>query len=201
MLECYEAYADYEDVAARCEPLVASRRPTRRLRRRVRLLATVARGTASSSAIREQTGIDIDGTTTATRWPPRCATGARRCQRATRWPQLVDDCSPSTSSPRCPADVLLDYPLELSPFASATATTGLVERFEAYVGGIEIANAFTELNDPDEQRAAFEAQSALAGARRRGGAAVDEAFVAGPRARHAADRRARHRDRSAGDGC
>jgi lysyl-tRNA synthetase class 2 len=54
---------------------------------------------------------------------------------------------------------VLDYPAELSPFAKRhRSTDGLVERWEAFVGGIEIANSFTELNDPDEQRRRFEQQ-------------------------------------------
>ena len=53
---------------------------------------------------------------------------------------------------------LVDYPVELSPFAKRTESDPrLVERFEAYVAGMEIANAFTELNDPDDQRARFAA--------------------------------------------
>ncbi len=58
---------------------------------------------------------------------------------------------------------VVDYPKELSPFAKDhRSEPGLVERFEAFAGGMEIANAFTELNDPDEQRARFEAQVRLA---------------------------------------
>jgi lysyl-tRNA synthetase class 2 len=54
---------------------------------------------------------------------------------------------------------ILDYPVELSPFAKAhRSEPGLVERFEAFAGGMEFSNAFTELNDPDDQRARFEAQ-------------------------------------------
>jgi lysyl-tRNA synthetase class 2 len=53
----------------------------------------------------------------------------------------------------------------------------LVERFEAYIGGLEIANAFTELNDPDEQRRRFEEQRALAGAGDEETQPYDEGFL------------------------
>ena len=73
---------------------------------------------------------------------------------------------------------LLDYPTELSPFAKAhRSEPGLVERWEAFAGGVEIANSFSELNDPDEQRRRFEQQAAEG---RRGDEEAqpyDEAFV------------------------
>jgi lysyl-tRNA synthetase class 2 len=54
---------------------------------------------------------------------------------------------------------LLDYPVEMSPLArTKPGDNRLVERFEAFAGGMEIANAFTELNDPIEQRQRFEKQ-------------------------------------------
>jgi lysyl-tRNA synthetase, class II len=55
--------------------------------------------------------------------------------------------------------LIYDYPIEVSPLAkNKPGEPGLVERFEIYAGGMEIANAYTELNDPQEQRRRFEAQ-------------------------------------------
>ena len=147
MLEWYEAYADYEDIAARLEELVAYvagevgyegpidfSRPWRRLTLR--------------EAIREGTGIDIAGEADL----PGEGTWAKR----------VDDLlSKHVEGELQNPTFILDYPKELSPFAKDhRSEPGLVERFECFAGGMEFANAFSELNDPDEQRARFEQQRA-----------------------------------------
>jgi lysyl-tRNA synthetase class 2 len=95
------------------------------------------------------------------------------------WARLVDHLLTKHVEPTLQEPTfLLDYPVELSPFAKRhRSQAGLVERFEAYVLGMEIANAFTELNDPDDQRARFEAQRAAAAAGDEEAQPFDEAFL------------------------
>ncbi|MDD5563419.1 MAG: lysine--tRNA ligase [Thermoanaerobaculaceae bacterium] len=65
-----------------------------------------------------------------------------------------------------------DFPADISPLAKRKpGAPDLTERFELYMAGMELANAFTELNDPDDQRARFEEQVRL------GGGVVDEDYV------------------------
>ena len=145
MLEWYEAYADYTDIAARLEELIAYvagevgydgpidfSAPWRRLTLR--------------EAIRDRTGLDIAG-------------GSELPGEGT-WAKRVDDLLSKHVEPELKNPTfILDYPKELSPFAKDhRSEPGLVERFECFAGGMEFANAFTELNDPDEQRARFEQQ-------------------------------------------
>ena len=94
--------------------------------------------------------------------------------------ELVDDLLSKYVEPGITDPVFItDYPVELSPFAKAHRTEeGLVERFEAYVNGMEIANAFTELNDPDEQRARFETQARHAAEGDEEAQPFDEVFLA-----------------------
>jgi lysyl-tRNA synthetase class 2 len=146
MLEWYEAFADYEDIAFRLEELVAFvagevgydgpvdfSPPWRRVTLR--------------DAIKEKTGIDI-----AADDVPGEGTWAKRVDAL-----LSKQVEPDLVNPT----FILDYPKELSPFAKDhRSEEGLVERFECFAAGMEFANAFTELNDPDEQRARFEQQRA-----------------------------------------
>ncbi len=71
--------------------------------------------------------------------------------------RLIDKLVTATVEPQLiQPTFLLDYPLEMSPLAKQRSDDpSLVERFEGFAGGMEIANAFSELNDPEEQRQRF----------------------------------------------
>ena len=188
MVEWYEAYADYEDVMRRVEellPIVAEAAAWKGEidfappYRRVRL----------GEAIREATGIDISHAADRD-----SLVAAIRAWRASAdddlrvdfdlddgsWPGLVDDLFSKAVEPTLQQPTfVIDYPKELSPFAKDhRSEPGLVERFECFAGGMEIANAFTELNDPDEQRERFESQRRLALEGDAEAQPYDEVFVA-----------------------
>jgi elongation factor P--beta-lysine ligase len=95
------------------------------------------------------------------------------------WPRLVDHLLSKYVEPTLiEPTFLFDYPVELSPLAKRhRSQPGLVERFEAFAAGMEFANAFSELNDPDDQRARFEAQRAEAAAGDEEAHPFDEAYI------------------------
>ncbi|HEU0023769.1 MAG TPA: lysine--tRNA ligase [Thermoleophilaceae bacterium] len=159
MLEWYEAYADYGDIAERLEELISYvagevgydgpidfTPPWRRVH-----LADV---------IRDETGLDV----LALRERDELVAAAKErgieLDPTATWAKLVDELLSKHVEPKLEKPTfVLDYPKELSPFAKDhRSEPGLVERFECFAAGMEFANAFTELNDPDEQRARFEQQ-------------------------------------------
>ena len=167
MLEWYEAYADYTDTMARIEELVESvarettggtqvtfrgheidlKAPWRRLKL-VDALEEHGLWTRDEAELRsrlEERGVDT--------------------KQDKSWAQLVDHALSHFVEPELIQPTILhDYPVELSPFARATdEDPSIVERFEYFVGGMELGNAFSELNDPDEQAARFAQQAAEVG--------------------------------------
>ena len=159
MLEWYEAYADYEDTMARIEDLVA----------------TVARETIGTTQVSFR-GQDTDLKTPWRRvkllelleeesvWTRDADDLRRRLEergvdtaRDATWGQLVDHALSHLIEPRLvEPTIVYDYPVELSPLARRKEDEeGIVERFEYFVGGAELGNAYSELNDPEEQAARF----------------------------------------------
>jgi len=179
MLEWYEAYADYDDVAARCERLVAHVAQTAGYEGELDFSAPWRRETLAGS-IRERTGIDVlEDRGDRDALAARMRDAGLAAPDADTWPQLVDELLSKHVEPTLEQPTfIVDYPVELSPFAKRHRTEeGLVERFEAFAGGMEFANAFTELNDPDDQRARFEQQAREAAAGDEEAQPHDEAYL------------------------
>jgi lysyl-tRNA synthetase, class II len=182
MLEWYEAYSDYEKTAHDLELLVAEVAErvlgtTEVEREGVKIdLAPPWRRVTLREAVRERTGIDV------AEHPTREALAAAMGTEpdpAEGWGKLVDGLLSRSVEPELVEPTfVLDYPVELSPFAKAhRSEPGLVERWEAFAGGIEIANSFSELNDPDEQRRRFEQQAAELARGDEEAQPYDEAFL------------------------
>jgi len=180
MVEWYEAYADYNDEMRRVEEMVAFVAQEAGYAGDIDFTPPWPRVTLRD-AIHEKTGVDVlsnrdrDSLVAAIEASDRVS-----LETADRtWPQLVDDLlskyvEPEIGNPQ----FIIDYPVELSPFAKAhRSEPGLVERFEVFADRMEFGNAFTELNEPDEQRARFEAQVRFAAEGDEETQPMDEAYL------------------------
>jgi lysyl-tRNA synthetase class 2 len=179
MVEWYEAYADYEGEATRLEELVAGAARAVEYEGELDFSAPWRR-VGFFEAIEQQTGIDL-----AAHRDVESLTAAideRGLQIATEdmtWFQLADDLLSKFVEPTLQQPTfVMDYPVEISPLARQhRSEPGLVERWEAFAGGMEIANAFSELIDPDVQRERFAAQQRLASEGDEEAQPYDELFV------------------------
>jgi lysyl-tRNA synthetase, class II len=177
VLEWYEAYADYTDVAERAERLV--HRVASALGQGERFAPPWNRETLAG-AIESRSGVDIlANRDLASLQAAMRDAGHEVPEHEETWARLVDFLLSKYVEPALQEPTfLLDYPVELSPLAKRhRSKEGLVERWEAFAGGMEIANAFTELNDPDDQRARFEEQKRAASEGDEEAQPYDEAFV------------------------
>ena len=164
MVEFYEAYADYNDAAARLEGLVGAAAVAAGYTGELAFATTPWRRVSFAGAIQDATGIDVRAHREAD--DLRAAIAGRGLEMPTEgltWPQLADDLLSKYVEPTLiQPTFVLDYPVELSPLARKhRSEPGLVERWEAFAGGMEIANAFSELIDADVQRERFRAQERL----------------------------------------
>ena len=179
MLEWYEAYADYEDGARLLEELVST------VAREVGYEGPLDfsppwRRIALRDAIRDEAGVDIlEHRSDSAALHAAAAERGLELDPDETWPKMVDSLLSRHVEPKLEQPTfVLDYPVELSPFAKAhRSEPGLVERWECFAAGIEISNAFTELNDPDEQRARFEEQGRQTAAGDQETQPFDEDFI------------------------
>jgi lysyl-tRNA synthetase class 2 len=169
MLEVYQAYADYHDMMDLVEGMVgfAAERalgtPTIE-RDGVKIdLSQPWPRRSMTELIREATAIDIERS--ADLDSLRAAVKQARVpnvdpQAVNTWAGLVDAVFSETVEPALVSPTfVVDYPAALSPLAKRDpARPHMVERFEGFMGGMEICNAFSELNDPDDQRVRFQEQ-------------------------------------------
>jgi lysyl-tRNA synthetase, class II len=162
MLEWYEAYADYRDTMARIEQLVA--------RTAQEVLGTTVvtfRGNEIDFAPPWERVKFVDALAEFDLWT-RDEGELRRAlegrgvdvSKDPTWAKLIDHAHSHFVEPQLiKPTILYDYPIELSPFARTTdADETIVERFEYFAGGIELGNAFTEINDSEEQALRFAGQ-------------------------------------------
>jgi lysyl-tRNA synthetase class 2 len=183
MVEWYEAYADYELAMVRTEAVVRAAAAAVAYEGQLDLAPPWPR-LGFFEAIRQATTIDLhqlDSAETLVAEIRRLGLEIDTKDKDVAWFQLADDLlskyvEPSLERP----SFVTDYPRDLSPLARARPDDpNIVERFEAFAGGIEIANGFSELIDPDEQRRRFTAQVRIETLT--GGAAetmpYDEAYV------------------------
>ncbi|MGZ4239472.1 MAG: lysine--tRNA ligase [Solirubrobacteraceae bacterium] len=162
MLEWYEAYADYGDTMERIEQLVA--------RTAQEVLGTTVvtfRGHEVDLAPPWRRLKFVDALEQQGLWTRDADELRRRLEERDvdvsqdpTWAKLIDHAHSHFVEPNLiEATILYDYPVELSPFARATdGDPSIVERFEYFAGGIELGNAFTEINDAEEQAQRFASQ-------------------------------------------
>jgi lysyl-tRNA synthetase class 2 len=166
LLECYQAYSDYNDMMRLVEGMYCH------VAQEVLGNTTITyNGNAIDfslpwqrfylrEAVKNYCGIDFEDYPDATSLKTQMAKLGMEVDPTKGKGRLIEELISTFVEPNfIQPTFLLDYPVEMSPLAKRKrGDDQLVERFEGFVAGMEIANAFTELNDPLEQRERFRQQ-------------------------------------------
>ncbi len=169
LLESYQAYADYNDIMTMVESLVSTVAMevlgTTHVQYGDQLIdfAPPWKRVDFRQELKNLSGVDIDTYTDDESLKHRAAELGLDIEPKDGRAKVIDKLFSSYVEPRLAQPTfVLDYPVIMSPLAKAKPDSpGYVERFEAFAAGMEIANSYTELNDPAVQRERFENQEAL----------------------------------------
>lgn len=166
LLETYEAYADYTDVMKMQEEMIYQ------VSRKVLGTGKITydgnkidlkppwRRITLRDAVKEYGGIDYVDYPTADGLREKMRSMNMEADPQKNWAKLVDELLKTCVRPKLiQPTIVYDYPVSMSPLAkNKPGKERVVERFQAYIGGLEIDNAYSELNDPLLQRERFEEQ-------------------------------------------
>ena len=169
LLESYQAYADYNDVMAMVESLVSTVAlevlGTNQVQYGDHLIDFTPpwKRVDFRQELKDRSGIDIDAYTDDESLKQRAAELGLDIEPKDSRGKVIDKLFSTFVEPHLVQPTfMLDYPEVMSPLAKAKpGTPGYVERFEGFAAGMEIANSYTELNDPQVQRDRFEHQESL----------------------------------------
>ena len=163
MLEFYEAYADYRGMMTTVEAMIVEvatavlGAPRLSFQGHDIDLSPPWRRVTLREAIRARSGVDYAAHPEQADLLAAARAAGADVEEGTVWPRIVDELLKQFVRPNLiQPTFLVDYPVSLSPLAKRKPDDPThVERFQPYVGGVELGNAFTELNDPLDQYARF----------------------------------------------
>lgn len=182
MLEFYEAYADYQHMMTRVESLMVAVADVLRdvpvIGEKVPMLTTPFPRIEWAPTLSQAAGADVMALSDAELQQVAARVGVERAATLSR-PKLLDELFQELVESKIDTPTfVVDYPKALSPLAKPKrGDPALTERFELFARGKELANAFSELNDPIDQRERFEAQARLRAAGDDEATMVDEDYL------------------------